>query len=213
MLLNEGTHGFGNEIADGAPLRNPQANLGGGDIDPARNPKELMCGRVIAALENDEADELLQVFDPTPGMKLPDVVLTDEVKELGVGMIATNQLNGVDGKTWSSAFDFRVVDRKRVFIRKRSVSQLKANLRIGWDGLEFVRGKESGDKNDVIERELIGGLASEDQMPVMNGIEGSAVKTETHDRTGQILRVIRGELVAEEACGSGTRHFDVRPSA
>ena len=47
--------------------------------------------------------------------------------------------------------------------------------------VEFVWGAGGGDKEDAIEGELFGGVASEDEVAVVNGIESATIESEIHE--------------------------------
>lgn len=123
-------------------------------------------------------DKLLQFLDVLPGVELVHIVVADEVIELGLGVAGLVVTHRIDGEGWACTVKLGVVQLKSLFPFQGRMEELLPVLRRGRRLVELVRRDLGQDENDLIQMEEFPCVASQDQVAVMNGIEGSSVETE-----------------------------------
>ena len=162
---------------------NPRADIGGRDIDLAIDLGEGVGGGrgVRRAGEDDELDELEEFGDFSPRGEEGEMIFADEVEEAGVGELLLVAQDGIEGEVWAWRMEFVGVESEEGFVGERGEEHGLAEVWGSGGEVEFVWGESSGDEEDAIEGELFGGVASEDEVAVVNGIESATIESEIHE--------------------------------
>src|SRR4051794_10715951 len=134
----------------------------------------------FAAPENGELHRLRDFLEAMPGMELGDVVLADEINEMGVGMLLPDFPDGIHRVARPGAVDLALVENEARLARDGCADHLHTSLRAGRPAPELVRRDGGGKEDNTIKAHKLHRVAGEDQMPVMNRVESAAVKGETH---------------------------------
>ena len=77
-------------------LRNSSPYLRGRNVDPPMDQLKSMRGLFACAVENNEANQFLQLIEAMPLMQLFNVVFTDQAVEGHVTFAPANFFNGID---------------------------------------------------------------------------------------------------------------------
>ena len=110
-------------------------------------------------------------------MKLGQVVLAKEQKEARTGKPPPVVGHRVDGKARALPLQFLRVDRKAGLNPNRFAQHLEPVLGGSVRScLEFVRVDRRGNKDEAVQVQLFEGVLSEQQVPVVHGVEASAKK-------------------------------------
>jgi hypothetical protein len=162
---------------------NPRADIGGGDIDLAMDLGEGVGGGrgVMGAGEDDELDELEEFGDFSPSGEEGEMIFADEVEELGVGELLLVAGGGIEGEVGAWRMEFVGIESEEGFVGERGLEHGLAEVGGGGGAVEFMGGAGGGDEEDAIEGELFGGVASEDEVAVVNGIESATIESEIHE--------------------------------
>jgi hypothetical protein len=108
------------------------------------------------------------------------VVRTDDVEKGRAGEASFVILYGIDGVGDATAVQFLEVDFSPGFACEGQSEHLDAkNVRRDF-AFGLKRRLGGGNKNNAIERRFFASGLSNQEMPEVNGIEGPAVKTDTH---------------------------------
>jgi hypothetical protein len=175
MVLDDVAHFVRDQIPDGLAFGNSLADFRGGNIDAALVEGDVgMGGPIGAAREDDPLHEVMELIDAAPGVELGQVILADEVKEIGPGIDGVQVQEGIDGVGCAAAEDFDFVDFKAGLSFDGGANHCGAQLRRRDGAAELVRGAVIGDEDELVEIEGIEGIAAEDEMPEVDGIERAA---------------------------------------
>ena len=176
---------------------NPRADIGGGDIDLAMDLGEgVGWGQgIMGAGEDDELDELEELIDFSPSGEEGEMIFADEVEEAGVGELLLVADGGIDGEVGARRMEFVGIESEEGFVGESGEEHGLAEVGGGGGVVEFMGGESSGDKEDAIEGELFGGVACEDEVAVVNGIESATIESEIHE----------GKEWGEVGCGGKRR--------
>lgn len=134
----------------------------------------------FAPAEDDKLCEPAQLLDAMPGVELGEIVVPEEVKEPRLRPARAGRLHGVDGEAGAAAGRFTRIQLEARFARDRRRHHRAAHLGQGGGGVELVRRNRRRDEDHAIQRELLDRIASKDQVPVVDGVEGTAEKGKTH---------------------------------
>ena len=131
-----------------------------------------------APAEDHKPHERLKLPDFLPRVQRRKVVLADEKEDLGPRVPLAHEPDGIDCKRNPLAAGVAVVPRKaRLAIYRRS-----HHLAAQGDGRgrapELMRRDPGRNKNHAVEAERFHRLAGKDEMPVVDGIEAPAIKTD-----------------------------------
>lgn len=132
------------------------------------------------AAADHETHQRAQFVDAVPGVQGRDVILADEVEKVRArGVPGAQGVDCVDGVRGSGAVEFARIDGETGFARNGGLEHLQPLVarRAGGTG-ELVRGDCGGDEDQVGEAELFHGVAREEEVPVVNGIETAAVEAD-----------------------------------
>jgi hypothetical protein len=77
--------------------------------------------------------------------------------------------------------EFVGIESEEGFVGERGLEHGLAEVGGGGGAVEFMGGAGGGDEEDAIEGELFGGVASEDEVAVVNGIESATIESEIHE--------------------------------
>ena len=162
---------------------NPRADIGGRDIDLAIDLGEGVGGGrgVRGAGEDDELDVLEELIDFSPSGEEGEMIFADEVEEAGVGELLLVAGGGIEGEVGAWRMEFVGVESEEGFVGVSGLEHGLAEVGGSAGVVEFVWGAGGGDKEDSIEGELFGGVASEDEVAVVNGIESATIESEIHE--------------------------------
>ena len=162
---------------------NPRADIGGGDIDLAMDLGEGVGGGrgIMGAGEDDELDEQEEFIDFSPSGEQGEMIFADEVEEAGVGELLLVAGGGIEGEVWAWRMEFVGVESEEGFVGESGLEHGLAEVGGSGGVVEFMWGESSGDEEDAIEGELFGGVASEDEVAVVNGIESATIESEIHE--------------------------------
>lgn len=162
---------------------NPRADIGGGDIDLAMDLGEGVGGGrgMMGAGEDDKLDELEEFGDFSPSGEEGEMIFADEVEELGVGELLLVAGGGIEGEVGAWRMEFVGIESEEGFVGESGEEHGLAEVGGGGGVVEFVWGAGGGDEEDAIEGELFGGVASEDEVAVVNGIESATIESEIHE--------------------------------
>lgn len=183
MFLDEFAHGLRHQITDGLPAGNPRADLRRRDIDPAAERRERVGAVIFATAEDDELNQRTEVIDAPPGVELRHVVVADEIMQLGFGIARAHLLHRIDREARPLAMDFLIIHKEARLVLDCCAEHFVTQRRGYRPSVQLVWGKRCGDENHTIEVQEFHRIAGEDQMPVMDRIEGAAVESESlfHD--------------------------------
>ena len=124
---------------------------------------------------------MVEFIRTPPGGERGDVVFADEIKELGLRPepLAQSQ-EGVNGVGSAGALQFHLLNVKAGFVFNGRADHLRPQ--IGRSRLEggLVGGDGVRDEIEPVEPKLFHGLPGQDQVAVVNGVEGASVKSELH---------------------------------
>ena len=95
----------------------------------------------------------------------------------------------VHGITGASAFFFQLIDAKGGVAGNGQAEHLDALLETAERLFEFVGRPKGRDEPDLVERALFPALLGQDQMALVNGIEGAAEDAHTHDGLAHVAAV------------------------
>ncbi len=187
---DEQTHRVRNQIADGSALCNPPANLGGRDIDPARQDLEVFRPPwpAFVAPKDDEFREPAQILNPSPGVQFTEVVGPDQKKKSGSRVQGPDAFHRIDGEVRTRPRQLPVIDLETRLIGERGGEHLATEFRRGGGGCELVWGKAGGNEEHAIQLQRLQRVAREQEVAIVNGIERSAVKREAHGQMGAARR-------------------------
>ena len=109
------------------------------------------------------------------------MIFADEVEEAGVGELLLVAGDGIDGEVGAWRMEFVGIESEEGFVGESGLEHGLAEVGGSAGVVEFVWGAGGGDKEDSIEGELFGGVASEDEVAVVNGIESATIESEIHE--------------------------------
>ena len=96
FALNNFLHGLSYQVPDRLMLRNSTPYLRGRNVDPPTDQLISMRGLFACAVENNEANQFLQLIEAMPLMQLFNVVFTDQAVEGRVAFAPANFFNSID---------------------------------------------------------------------------------------------------------------------
>lgn len=131
--------------------------------------------------EDHEVYQLAQFLHPVPGVQGRDIVLADEVEQFGVRRQLDAQFqDGVDGEGRAGAVQFAVVERETFFARERR-GEHGQTLGAGRArrAAQLVRRHGGRDENQMVQGKGLDRVAPEDQVSVVDRVEGAAVEADS----------------------------------
>jgi hypothetical protein len=195
-----GRHGGGHVGVDRQAGFHAAANFSGRYIDSARarQVQNRGAGRAIdggnsrarggwgvplpGPREADEADEAAQVVRLAPLVELRPLVVTEEPEELRAGKGVPDFMHGVDGVRGRGAVELAAREPEAGFALEREAQQGDA-LGIGGARAAFLQRRlRARDEEDGVEPALFEGIAREEEVAGVDGVEGAAVKAESQAR-------------------------------
>jgi len=162
------------EITNGSASRNPVSDIGGGNVDVAADRGIGVLGPEPAAIEHGELDQFGKVAESVPRRKLRDIVFAEQENEFSIWLALFQHFDGVDGIGGRGAVEFQFVETKAWLSLNRSADHLRA--KVGGRRLlsRLVRRTCDRNEKEAVELQLFQRVAGQDQVPIMNGIEGAA---------------------------------------
>ena len=128
--------------------------------------------------EDHEAHELPELLPVLPGVQRAEVVLSDEIKNLGPRMPLAHEPHGIDRKRNPLAADLAVVPceaRLALDGRRKHLATARSGRR---RPPQLVRRDPGRNKYHAVEAKFFQRLAGENEVPVVDGVEAPAVKTD-----------------------------------
>ena len=116
----------------------------------------------VASAEDDELNERSKFCDAAPGREFRDIVVADEVEEVGAWMPSLCRFNRIDGETRPFPLKFGVVDLESRVVRHCGTDHLETEGSRRWPARELVRGDAGGDEDHAVEAQLLHRVAGED---------------------------------------------------
>ncbi len=178
--LDDRANRLWNQIADGEAARNPRADFRRRNIHAADDRREVVRRIVLAATEDDELHRAPKLVVAMPRLEFRHVVVSDEVKEARLRPARAEYALGLDRKARSVPMQIAIFALKARLARDRRRDHLAPRLAGSGCGVELVRGKRRGNEQHAIQPKLLPRFASEDEVPVVDGIEAAAVKADFH---------------------------------
>ena len=146
-----------------------------------------------AAAQDDKGRQVVQFVGAPPGGQRGDVVFADEIKKLGLRPepLAQGQ-EGVDGVGRARAVKLQVIHIKTGLVFNGRADHLRTQ--VGRSRLEggLVRRDGVGNEIEPVKPQFFHSFAGQDQVTVVNGVEGAAVKSELHGAWGNLRHPARG---------------------
>ena len=164
----------GYEIANGLASRNPVSDFGGGNVYVPADSGIRMLGPEPAAIEDGKLDHSRKVGESVPGRKLSDVVFADQENKFGIRLALFQRFDRVHGVGRRGACEFQLVETKPRLALDGSADHLGAQIAGRWVLSRLVRRTRRRDEEKAVEVQLVDGIAREDQVPIMDGIESAA---------------------------------------
>ena|SRR5271170_539109 len=111
-----------------------------------------------------------------PCVKFRQLIFADQESELVVGVVGLEGFDGRDGVAWAFSLEFAGVGEEVGVAGDGQKDHGEAMAAGSAFALEFVGGDVGGDENDAVGLQEFSCALSGDQVPVMDGVEGSAVE-------------------------------------
>lgn len=165
---------WGYEIPNGLAARNPVSDVGGGNVNVTANGGIGMFGSQPGAIEHGELDHFRKFSEAVPRRKLSDVVFADQENEIGIRLALLQCFDGVDGVGRCGAREFQLIETKSRLALDGGTDHFGAQVSGSRLLSRLVRRKRGRDEEEAVEFQLLQGVAGQDQVPIMNGIEGAA---------------------------------------
>lgn len=178
MPANDLLDGWRYEIANRLPTRNPVSDIGRGNVDHAADARVGRGRDFLGPVENHELDVPIEILEAMPGPEPGQLICSQEQNEFSPGILGGDALDRVDGIRWGRAFELALVQDKPGFICKRGLQHLEAPRDACGSVVRFMRRDRRRNENDSIKPKALQRLAGKDEMAVVHGIEGAAVKTD-----------------------------------
>ena len=127
-----------------------------------------------AAIQHDELHHSRELGKTMPGGQPCHVVFADQIEELGRGFALAERFHRFHRIRRRWPFQFQAVDDEKRCAFDRGPQHFQSNLSGGRFPLELVGRDRGRDKDDRLEVQLLGRVACEKQMGVMNRVESAA---------------------------------------
>ena len=112
-----------------------------------------------------------------PAGQARDIIFADQNEKLRGWLAFAEGCHGVDrvGRRWP--LQLHPIESKKRLAFNRSAQHFQTNVSCCRLPIQLVRGEGGRDENQCLELQLLGGIAREEQVSVMNRIEGAAEDT------------------------------------
>ena len=162
------------EITNGSASCNPVSDIGSGNIDVASDRGIRVLCPQAGAIEHRKLNHFRKVAEAVPRRQLGDVIFAEQENEFGIGLALFQHFDGVDGVGGRGTGEFQFVETKARLALDRGADHLHAQIsgRRLLSGL--VRRTRGRNEKEAVELQLFQRVAGQDQVPIMNGIEGAA---------------------------------------
>ena len=125
-------------------------------------------------IKHNELHHFRELVETVPRGKPRDVVLADEKEKLGGWVAKAQYFGGVHGIGRRGALEFQIIALKARFSFDRSAQHFQTNIRRRSAKIDLMWGPRGRNEDQLVKTKCFDCFASEDQMPVMDRIEGSA---------------------------------------
>ena len=133
-----------------------------------------MCRAKPSPIENRELHHFRKIVETAPGGKLRDIVFADQANELRVWLATAERFDCLDGVRRRRPLELQSIETKSRLALNCRPQHFHASIGPSWRPSQLVRRESSGDENQVVELQLLDRVPREDQMPMVDGIEGPA---------------------------------------
>lgn len=181
MTLNDRGYGFGHQIAYGKSIYHAAADFCRGNFDASRDNGHVetpMCRAIRAAGEHDELYERNKRLGFFPCREVGEAIFADEVVKSHVGLLSKEFTDGIHGEGRTFAMKLASIEFKVWLLGNCSGDHFGTSVTVGRWSIEFVRRDAGRKEDDFVESEAFACFAGKDEMPIVDGVEGSAVESD-----------------------------------
>ena len=126
------------------------------------------------AIEDSETGYSGKLSKPVPGRQPGNVVFADQTDELRIRLSPFQRFNCVERVGRGRSNELQFIEANPRLALDRGAEHFFSQVSRGRPCAQLVRRERRGNEQNAVELELLQGIAGQDEMPAMDGIEGAA---------------------------------------
>lgn len=162
------------EITNGTPAGNRVSDIRRRNVQRPSNRAIGVFGLLSGAIEHDELHHLGKFRKTVPSRQAAHIVFSDEEEQFRVRLALPERLDGVDGIGGRWALEFHRIALEARLACDRRAHHFQTGIGRRELLLQFMRRSSSRDKDHFLELERFERVTRQNQMSVMDRIEGAA---------------------------------------
>jgi hypothetical protein len=155
------------------PRGNSVSDIRCGNIEMSSNRVIRMIGFHSAPSEDDELHYFGEFSKAVPRRQAADVIFSDEIEQLHVGLALAECLDCVDGIRGRRTAEFHRIEDKTRFVSDRTTQHFQTDIGCRQLLIQFVGRSGSRNKDHGFKIKRFEGFARQNQVTVVDRIEGT----------------------------------------